>query len=65
MVRFYDGAADIEPHAHAIGFGAEKWLKNVLNNGFSNARSTISYLYPEHGGEDAGIKISSDFDGLG
>jgi hypothetical protein len=36
-MRFYDGAADIEPHTHTIGFGAEKRLINVLNYGFGNA----------------------------
>ena len=55
MVGFYDGAADIKPHTHAIGFGAEKWLKYVLNHRFGNTGSTVSHLDSEHRRKDAGI----------
>ncbi len=36
MMRFNDGAANIEPHAHPIGFGAKKWLKHALDDRFCN-----------------------------
>jgi hypothetical protein len=65
MVRFYDGSAYIQAHSHAIRFSAEKWLKYMLGDGFSNPTPTISHLDSEHGREDAGIQICADLKGRG
>ena len=62
MMGFYDGAADIEAHAHPIGFCAEKRLKDVLNYRFGNTRSVIGHLDSEHCWKNTSIQVSCNFD---
>jgi hypothetical protein len=55
MVGFNDGAANIQSHAHSIGFGAKKGLKHPLNNAIRHARTAVHYLNSEHGWTSPGF----------
>ncbi|OMP13548.1 hypothetical protein COLO4_01442, partial [Corchorus olitorius] len=47
-VGFYDGAADIQPHAHAVGFCTEERLEQPLLGAVVYARALVDHL-DQHG----------------
>jgi hypothetical protein len=55
MVGFDNGAANIEPHAHSIGFCAEKGLKHAFRDRFRDSSTAILDLNAEHGWKNAGV----------
>jgi hypothetical protein len=55
MVGFDDGAANIESHAHSIGFCAEKGLKHTLNYAICDSWPAINHLNAEHGWKSTGL----------